>query len=94
VVKAESLMPIAIWRPTFTHHHGPWGDYLRYRKDDLVGVDLASRGLPPTRDLNGSAKLTREKWISMNWLGHPPHPRASEHEAEVPEPFQRQLHAD
>ena len=42
---------------------------------------------------NGSP-LTRAKWISMNWLGHPPHPWTSEHEAEVPAPFQRQLHPD
>ena len=38
--------------------------------------------------------LTREKWISMNYLGHPPEPWTDEHEAEVPPPFQRQLHAD
>ena len=32
--------------------------------------------------------LTREKWISMNYLGHPPEPWTDEHEAEVPTPFQ------
>jgi hypothetical protein len=52
VVKAESLMPILVWRPTFTHHHGPYGDHLCCRKSDLIGVDLASLGLPPGRDLN------------------------------------------
>jgi hypothetical protein len=32
--------------------------------------------------------LTREKFISMNYLGHPPEPWTDEHEAELPEPFQ------
>jgi hypothetical protein len=32
--------------------------------------------------------LTREKWISMNYMGQPPEPWTAEHEAEVPEPFQ------
>ena len=40
------------------------------------------------RMIASGAPLTREKWIRMNWLGHPPKPRTSEHEAEVPPPFQ------
>ena len=55
VVRAEALMPICVWRPSFTHHHGPWGDFLRCRKDDLIGVDLASLGLPRGRDLNSGS---------------------------------------
>jgi hypothetical protein len=31
--------------------------------------------------------LTREKWISMNYMGHPPEPWTAEHEAEVPAPW-------
>jgi len=38
------------------------------------------------------APLTREKWISMNYMGHPPEPWTSEAESEVPEPFRRPLH--
>lgn len=38
--------------------------------------------------INNGLPLTREKWISMNYLGHPPDPWTDEHEAEVPEPFQ------
>jgi hypothetical protein len=30
------------------------------------------------------APLTREKWISMAYLGHPPKPWTAEHEEEVP----------
>jgi len=31
--------------------------------------------------------LTREKWISMNYMGQPPEPWTAEHEGEVPEPW-------
>jgi hypothetical protein len=31
--------------------------------------------------------LTREKYISMSYLGHPPDPWTAEHEAELPTPF-------
>ena len=34
--------------------------------------------------------LTREKWISMNYLGHPPEESTDEHQAEVPAPFRRE----
>jgi hypothetical protein len=50
VVKAESLMPIVVWRPTF-HHARVDGitdlHLLACEKSDLLGVDLASLGLPP-----------------------------------------------
>ena len=31
--------------------------------------------------------LTREKWISLNYLGRPQKPWNGEHEGEVPEPW-------
>jgi hypothetical protein len=31
--------------------------------------------------------LTREQFISMNYLGHPPEPWTAEHEGEVPAPW-------
>jgi hypothetical protein len=37
--------------------------------------------------INNGLPLTREQWISMNYLGHPPEPWTAEHEAEVPAPF-------
>lgn len=46
------------------------------------------------RIIRVGAPLTREKWINMAYLGHPPHPWTSEHEEEVPEPFHRELHPD
>jgi hypothetical protein len=44
--------------------------------------------------IRGGAPLTREQWIISAYLGHPPHPWTSEHEAEVPAPFRRPLHDD
>jgi hypothetical protein len=38
---------------------------------------MIKRGLP----------LTREKWISMAYLGRPPKPWTAEHEGEVPAPL-------
>jgi hypothetical protein len=38
--------------------------------------------------------LTRDRWIRMSYLGHPPHPWTAEHEEEVPEPFRKQLYND
>jgi hypothetical protein len=37
--------------------------------------------------------LTREKWISLNYVGRPPEPWTDEHEAEVPESLQRATQA-
>jgi hypothetical protein len=48
-------------------------------KHDGVLADMIERDLP----------LTREKWISMAYLGHPPEVWTAEHEAEVPAPFRR-----
>ena len=53
VVRAEALMPILVWRPTFwsTRNIG-MEPFLSCRADDLVGVDLGSLGLPkPERSL-------------------------------------------
>ena len=49
VVKAESLMPIAVWKPTFHHARvdGITPFTFSPAKRDLLGVDLASLGLPP-----------------------------------------------
>lgn len=54
---------------------------LEAAKDDGILRRMIREHLP----------LTREKWISMNWLGHPPHPWTAEHEEEVPEPFKKPL---
>jgi hypothetical protein len=55
VVRAEALMPICVWRPTFDlrggHHNAPL--LIHCRKDDLIGVDLASLGLPAPIDDKG-----------------------------------------
>jgi hypothetical protein len=42
--------------------------------------------------LSHGMPVTREAWISMNYLGHPPDPWTDEHEAEVPEPLQLPEH--
>ena len=50
VVRAEALMPIVVWRPTFHHARvdgSPALHLLACEKSDLLGVDLASLGLPP-----------------------------------------------
>ena len=57
VVRAESLMPIVMGKPTFsyTSHGGGMGPWVTCRKDDLLGVSL---NLPPGHDWNGHS----EKW--------------------------------
>jgi hypothetical protein len=49
VVRAEVLMPICVWKPTFHRcgntHSVPY--LLACKESDLIGVDLASLGLPP-----------------------------------------------
>jgi hypothetical protein len=53
VIKAESLMPIVVWRPEILCiSGGGWGTFLTCRKDDLLGVDPASLGLPPPFSLS------------------------------------------
>ena len=53
VVRAEALMPIRVWRPSFHRARidapgpGPYRYLLVGEKSDLIGVDLASLGLPP-----------------------------------------------
>ena len=52
VVKAEALMPICVWRPSFHRARidapgpGPYRYLLVGEKSDLIGVDLSSLGLP------------------------------------------------
>jgi hypothetical protein len=55
VVKAEALMPIVVWRPTFgyTSHGGGMGPWVTCAKSELLGVDLTLLGLPPGHDWNG-----------------------------------------
>jgi hypothetical protein len=38
--------------------------------------------------IENNLPLTREQWISLNYLGHAPEPWTVEHESEVPAPFQ------
>jgi hypothetical protein len=49
VIRTATLMPIAVWRPTFHRcgntHSIPY--LLACKESDLIGVDLASLGLPP-----------------------------------------------
>jgi hypothetical protein len=49
IVRAEALMPIKVWMPTFwrcgNSHGMPY--LLACKTSDLIGVDLASLGLPP-----------------------------------------------
>ena len=50
VVRAEAQMPILAWRPSFHHalvDGSPALHLLACEKSDLLGVDLASLGLPP-----------------------------------------------
>jgi hypothetical protein len=55
VVRAEALMPIIVWRPTFwqTRNVG-MGPVLSCRADELIGVDLRSLGLPKPSTFSGS----------------------------------------
>jgi hypothetical protein len=51
-VRAESLMPIRVWRPSFHRARidaptPPYRYLLVGEKSDLIGVDLDSLGLPP-----------------------------------------------
>jgi hypothetical protein len=47
VVRAENLMPILPWCPTFWYAHVGGFNVLACSKDELIGVDLAALGLPP-----------------------------------------------
>ena len=60
VVRADALMPIRVWRPTFGFilHGGGMGSWVTCKKSELIGVDLASLGLlSPGYDLNGPSRL-------------------------------------
>jgi hypothetical protein len=70
VVRAESLMPIVAWRPTFWYSHGGGMNFLACSKADLDGVDLATLGLPPGWD--GGSK---SNWMQL-W-GYGSHPLGS-----------------
>jgi hypothetical protein len=83
VVRAEALMPIVAWKPTFGYisHGGGMGSWVTCKKSDLLGVDLASLGLPPGHDWGGRsdtwywrpdrvplASLPRDKVRFPPWL--------------------------
>jgi hypothetical protein len=55
VVRAEALMPIVVWRPTFwqTRNVG-MGPFLSCSADELIGIDLRSLGLPKPRTFSGA----------------------------------------
>jgi hypothetical protein len=55
VVRAEALMPIVVWRPTFwqTRNVG-MGPFLSCRADELIGIDLRSLGLPKPATFSGA----------------------------------------
>jgi hypothetical protein len=63
VVRAETLMPIRVWRPTFYrcgNTHG-WPYMLTGYARELDGFDLNTLGLPaPSRTING-----KDNWV---WL--------------------------
>ena len=55
VVRAEALMPIVVWRPTFWHTRNVgMGPFLCCRADELIGIDLGSLGLPKPGTFSGS----------------------------------------
>jgi hypothetical protein len=65
VVKAETLMPVLVWRPTFwsTRNIGT-GPFLSCRSDELIGVDLRSLGLPKPGTFSGSpGQLFWSYWL-------------------------------
>jgi hypothetical protein len=68
VVRAESLMPIVPWRPTFWYSHGGGMNFLACRKADLIGVDLTSLGLP-SPGWDGGSKSSRVRLWS--YWSHP-----------------------
>ena len=65
VVRAEALMPIVVWRPTFWHTRNVgMGPFLSCRADELIGVDLRSLGLPKPGTFSGSpGQLFWSYWL-------------------------------
>jgi hypothetical protein len=65
VVKADTLMPIVVWRPTFWHTRNVgMGPFLSCRADELIGVDLRSLGLPKPGTFSGSpGQLFWSYWL-------------------------------
>jgi hypothetical protein len=53
-------------------------ELLREARHDQLLAYMIKKGIP----------LTREKYISMAYLGHPPEPWTAAHEGELPEAFQ------
>jgi hypothetical protein len=65
VVRAEALMPIVVWRPTFWHTRNVgMGPFLSCRADELIGIDLRSLGLPKPVTFSGSpGQLFWSYWL-------------------------------
>ena len=65
VVKADTLMPILVWRPTFWHTGDVgMGPFLSCRADEVIGVDLRSLGLPKPGTFSGSpGQLFWSYWL-------------------------------
>ena len=57
VVKADILMPILVWKPTFGVSHAAGLTMLTCRARDLEGVDLATLGLTPPHPWSGVSAL-------------------------------------
>ena len=57
VVRAEALMPIVVWKPTFGYSAGGggMGPWYTCDKSDLIGVDLDSLGLQLGHDWGGQS---------------------------------------
>jgi hypothetical protein len=55
VVRAEALMPIVVWKPSFgfINGGGGMGTFVTCDKSDLLGVDFTSLGLPQGHDWGG-----------------------------------------
>lgn len=71
VVRAESLMPICVWKPTidpdllWEAQHNPVLDYM------------IKHGIP----------LERQTWLDLNWGSEVPKPWTAEDEDQVPRAF-------
>jgi hypothetical protein len=71
VIRAEALMPIRVWRPTFGFilHGGGMGSWVTCKKSELVGVDLVTLGLPRGHDWQGRSDIWywRPEQAPLQW---------------------------
>jgi hypothetical protein len=66
VVRAEALMPIVVWRPSFWLCHGAISKATLFTcdKDDFFGASPESLGLPPPYDWDSGDD---ESSLSYDW---------------------------